>query len=97
MGATITYTGTPTGLATNLAAYEDAQHPAHLTVQLHPDDLNSPPDEIRQIIDTCQRMWGEQIGSGKRVDFSVTVRLLTLLLQSYIQQGLPRSGDRAVA
>jgi deoxyribodipyrimidine photolyase-like uncharacterized protein len=95
MPATITYSGTPTGLATNLAQYEDAAQPAHLTLQMHPDDLQSPPDEIRQIIDTCQRMWGAQIGSGKRVDFSVTVRMLLLLLQSYIQQGLPRSGDRA--
>lgn len=94
MPASITFTGTATGLATDLAAYEDVRQPAHLTVNVAPADLQAVPDEIRQIIDVCQRMWGAQIGTDKRLDQSVTIRILELLLQAYKGGGLPRSGDR---
>lgn len=95
MSAVLASTGSWTGLATPLADYEDINRPAHLTVRPAPDDLQSPPDEIRQMIRLFQDGWGSIIGSGKRLDFSVTIRLLEAFLQTYKSQGLPRSGDRA--
>jgi hypothetical protein len=94
MAATLTFTGTATGLATDLTPYEDVLRPPHLTLNLAGADLESVPDEIRQVIDIFQRMWGAQIGSGKRLDQSVTIRMLELFLQAYKNPGLPRSGDR---
>ena len=94
MAATLSYTGTPTGLATDLSLYEDVLKPSHLTLNVNPADLESLPDEIRQLVDVFQQLWGNQIGSGKRLEFSVTIRLLELMLQAYKGIGLPRSGDR---
>ena len=95
MAAVLAYTGTPTGLATDLSLYEDAVKPPHLTLNVNPSDLQNIPDEIRQLVALFQLLWGNQIGSGKRLEFSVTIRLLEQFLQAYKGLGLPRSGDRS--
>ena len=94
MSATLSSSGDFTGLATDLSGYEDVDRPAHLTVNIAAADMQTPPTEIADMIRLFQDGWGALLGAGKRLDFSVTVRLLELFLQSYKNQGLPRSGDR---
>lgn len=94
MSAAFTTSGAFTGLRTNLAPYEDTQKSPHTTLSLDPLDLQNPPDEIREMIETFQEGWGALLGAGKRLDFWTTVRMIELFLQTYSNSGIPRSGDR---
>jgi len=92
--ASLSSTGAFTGLATDLTPYEDTQRPSVVALKMAGVDLQTPPDEIRQMIRIFQDGWGALLGSGKRLDYWVTVRMLELYLQTTKNDGIQRSGDR---
>ncbi len=89
-----TDSGTFTALSTNLAAIEDsAIGGATHDVAIHPNDLDTIPDEIQQVVHMFQKGWGAQLGAGQRLGLWATVALLEKFLQAYKQRGAPRAAN----
>lgn len=93
MAATLSSSGTWTGLSTTLTDFEDTAKPIPGSITIHPTDLATIPDEIRQMIRLAQDGWGASIGAGKRLDFWCTVTLLEKFFSAYRALGVPRSGN----
>lgn len=83
MPSALTYTGAWTGLTTDLTPYADTALSPPTRIAIHPNDLRSIPDEIRQMVRLVQDGWGANLGTGLKLDFWSAYKLLKEFLDAY--------------
>jgi hypothetical protein len=98
MSAVLSAAGTFTPLATDLTKFADTNGDlaGGGALPIAPTDLQTEPDEIRQLVRVFQDGWGAQLGTNKRLDYWATCLLVEMMLKAHRESnGRPRPGSLA--